>query len=180
MPSVKFSSSIGGDAGMKLEGDWLEGSFDRMVYELPTITKKALDTAAFVLKDSIRTQFTNKMPAAGRPFKVPATSKGGYKITKADKLVDAIRQGSADESYTKVYVGNGDSGSPLFIARMYNKDSKDRYALTKNGVKLKNKKFLGKLTGTQYWDDGLATGEQAALNVLENVLDKYIGEAFNG
>ena len=159
MASAKFTTSLGNTPGMQLGGDWMDGSFDKMVNELPNITKKALDTAAYVLKDSIKTQFVSKMPAAGRAFKVPATSKGGYKITKPDMLVDAVRQGSATESATKVYVGNGDSGSPLFIARMYNRDSKDRYALTKNGIKLKNKRYLGHLTGTHYFDEGLATGE---------------------
>lgn len=165
--------------GMKIAVDWLNEPFEEMIKNLGPIQTKALNTAAFIIKDKIKETFVTKMPAAGRPFKVPATSKNGYKIDKPDMLVEAVRQASASDIHTKVYVGKGDSGSPLFIARMYNKGSRDRYQKTYRGQKLKKPRYLGRITGVDYWDPGIIAGQQEATDAVERILEKYTEEYIN-
>ena len=177
MASVINEISLGGQAGMVIKGNWLN-SFDNMTLSLPTISKKALNTAGFILKESVKQSFASKMPAAARPFKVPATTKGGYVINRPDLLIDAARQSSADESHVTVFMGGNEPNSPLFIARMYNKDSVDRYARTKKGVKLAKKKFLGHTTGVNYWDPGITQGQAAAMQVMETILGNNLEKQF--
>lgn len=179
MPSVKINTSLNGNAGISINGDWLEGSFDRMVNELPKITTKALSTAGYILKDAVRDEFISRMPAAGRTFKTPATSKGGYKITRNDVLADAVRQSKADEGHVTVFMGGRESGSPLFISRMYNKDSKERYQRTFKGQKLKTKRRLGSLTGVHYWDPGIARGYNEAMKAINRIISSRLEKTFN-
>ena len=178
MPSLKINTSVNGEAGISLEGDWLTGSFDRMTAELPKLTTKALNTAGYILKEAVRNEFVSRMPAAGRPFKTPATSKGGYKITRNDILADAVRQSSADEAHVTVFMGGRDPGSPLFISRMYNKDSKERFQKTYRGTKLKKGKRLGNLTGVHYWDPGISRGYNEAMGALNRILSSHIKNTF--
>lgn len=178
MASVIFDSSIGGDAGMTIKSDWLNGSFDKMVNDLPDITTKALNVAAYIIKQSVKDSLGNKMPAAKKPFKVPATSSRGYKITRPDKLIDAARQSPSNEFKTSVYMGGREPNSPLFIARMYDKGSKDRYVRTYKGQKLAKKRFAGKLTGVDYWGPGVSAGENEAMRALENVIYNALEKQF--
>lgn len=159
--------------GLNLAIDWLNKPFDDMIKNLGPTQIKALNTAAYIIKKSVKESFISKMPAANRPFKVPATSTRGYRITKSDKLADAVRQSSATDISTKVFMGGNEKGSPLFIARMYDKNSKDRYAVTKKGVRLKKKKYLGHLTGVNYFDPGIDMGQAAAIDAVENIMQNY-------
>lgn len=165
--------------GMRLAIDWLDEPFEEMIKNLGPTQVKALNTAAYIIKKSVKDTFASKMPAANRPFKVPATSTRGYKITKADQLVDAVRQSSATDVATKVFMGGRESGSPLFIARMYNKNSKDRYAVTNKGVRLKKKKYLGHITGVDYFDSGIEAGQTEAIDAVNNIMQNYTEKYMN-
>lgn len=178
MPSLSLNTSLKGVQGLELAGDWLDGTFDEMLNELPPILKKSLNTAGYILKDSVKKSLATKMPAAARPFKVPATSKNGYKITRPDMLIDAARQSSSDGQHVTVFMGGREPNSPLFIARMYDHDSKDRYVKTKKGIKLKKPKYVGHLTGVNYWDPGITQGEQAAYQAIENIITKKLEQNF--
>lgn len=166
-------------ASLKLAIDWLNEPFEEMVKGVGEVNRKALNTAAYIIKDKIQETFTNKMPAAGRPFKVPATSKGGYKITRPDKLVDAVRQSSANDYHATVFMGGRDPGSPLFIARMYEHDTKDRYTKTYAKKKLKNRRFVGHLTGVNYFETGIQLGQQEAANAVGRIFEHYTEECMN-
>lgn len=175
-----------GDGSINVAIDWLTKPFDDMVKNIGPINRKALNTAAYIIKDKVKETFTNKMPAAGRPFNTirkngnNVTSKGGYKITKSDCLVDAVKQSSATEFITHVFMGGRDPGSPLFIARMYNKGTKNRYQKLYAGKKLNKKRFIGHLDGKDYWDPGIIAGQTEALNAInriyENYTEKYMNE----
>lgn len=178
MPSININTSLKGTKGMELVGEWLDGTFDDMIKELPQLLNKSLNTAGYILKESVKHTFATKMPAASRAFKVPATSKGGYKITRPDKLVDAARQSKTDGQHVTVFMGGRDKGSPLFISRMYDKGTGDRYVKTNKGVKLKTKKFVGHLTGVDYWDPGIIAGEQEAYNAIERIITNKIETQF--
>ena len=153
--------------------------FDKSIDNLGQFKKKALNTAGYILKESVRDEFVRNMPAAGRPFKVPATSKGGYKITKADCLADAVRQSSATTDHVTVFMGGRDPGSPLFISRMYENDTKDRNQRLYAGKKLAKPRFIGHLTGVHYWDNGLIAGEQEAIDAMNRIFESFVEEQFN-
>ena len=182
METMELNISLSGNNAISLvSGAWNKiNTFDDAVEYLPEIQKKALDTAAYILKESVKDTFVEKMPAAGRPFKVPATTKGGYKITRPDPLEEAVLQKSAENGHAKVFMGGREPNSPLFIARMYNVDSKDRYVKSYRGVRLKNKKFTGHLTGKDFWDPGIQSGEQEAIRVVNKIYYNYTKRVLEG
>ena len=57
--------------GMKIAVDWLNEPFEEMIKNLGPIQTKALNTAAFIIKDKIKETFVTKMPAAGRQACMP-------------------------------------------------------------------------------------------------------------
>jgi len=186
MPSLKINVlDSSGTKGFALAGDWIDDTFDEMVSELPDVLTKSLSTAGYILKESVKESFATRMPAANRPFRTttpkgkPVTSKGGYQITVPDKLVDAAKQSKKNESHVTVFMGSGKSHSPLFIARMYENDSKPRYVKTRNGKKLNPRKYVGKLTGVHYWDSGISAGENEALEAMERIISKNLENTLN-
>ena len=176
--NISFS---GNNPASLLNGAWNKiNTFNDAVEYLPEVQKKALNTAANILKNSVKETFVQKMPAAGRPFKVPATSKGGYKITRPDPLEEAVLQKSAENGHAKVFMGGREPNSPLFIARMYNVDSKNRYVKTYKGQRLNKKRFVGHLTGKDFWDPGIASGEQEAIRAVNNIFYNYTKRMLEG
>lgn len=163
-------------SSLNLAIEWLNEPFDEMINGVGEVNRKALNTAAYIIKEKIQEDFIQKMPAAGRPFKVPATSKGGYKITRPDRLADAVRQSSADEYHTKVFMGGRDPGSPLFIARMYDHGSQERYTNTYKKIKLKKKRHVGHIDGVDYWQPGIQSGQQEATNAVNRIFEHYTEE----
>lgn len=172
MASFNTSGGING-AGFTIQGDFT-GSFDRMVNELPDICNKALNTGAYIIKEAVKSVFASRMPAAARAFKVPATTKGGYKITRPDRLVDAVMQSKAKTTHATVSVRGSGTGSPMFISRMYDKGTTDRYVTTRNGVKLKTKRYVGSIKGVNYFQPGVVSGENEAYNAMQRIFENSI------
>ena len=176
--NIKLSNN---NAASLLNNAWNKiDTFTEAISNVPDLQKKALNTAANILKKSIKDEFVQKMPAAGRPFKVPATSKGGYKILKDTPLEEAVRQNSATETHAKVFMGGREPNSPLFIARMYNKGSKERYVRTFKGRKLLKNRFVGHIDGVDYWDPGIASGEQEAISAVNRIFYNYTKTILEG
>lgn len=173
MAAFKSTGGINGGTGFTLEGDFI-GSFNRLINDMPDICNKALNTGAYIIKENIKSVFKQKMPAAGRPFKVPATSKGGYKITKPDTLIDAIRQSKSHVTHATISVQGNESGSPLFIARMYNTKTKSRYAKTWRGQKLRKPRYVGEVGGLNYFETGISGAENQAYDAMQRILENYI------
>lgn len=173
MASINVTGGIRGDGGVSVSGDFI-GSFDRLIKEMPELCNDALNVGAYIIKDSIKNIFGSRMPAANRPFKVPATSKGGYKITKPDRLVDAVMQSRAKTDHVTISVRGNDSGSPLFIARMYDRGSRDRYVRTNKGKRLKTPRYVGSIDGINYFNPGISQGEDAAYRAMQNIFEKHI------
>lgn len=174
MASVKITGTLKGAEGLELIGEWLDWTFDNMVQELPDVLTTSLSVAGHILKESVKQEFGSKMPAAARPFKVPATSKGGYVINKPDMLIEAAKQSKKDPQHVTVFMGGREPHSPLFIARMYDKDSNPRYVKTKKGMKLNPRRYVGKLTGVHYWDAGIQAGEQEAYDAIERIISNKL------
>lgn len=166
-------------AGISLAVDFLDKPFEEAVKNIGPTQKKALDTAAFIIKEGLKETFVSKMPAAGRPFKTPATSKGGYKITKSDPLSDAVRQSSAGTTHTAVFMGGRDPGSPLFLARIYDKGSKERYQKTYKGIKLKKTHKLGHITGVNYFTPGVQYKQKEATDAIGRIMEHYTEKYFD-
>ena len=178
MASINVSGGIRGDGGVSISGDFI-GSFDRLIKEMPELCNSALNVGAYIIKDSIKTVFASRMPAANRAFKVPASSKGGYKITKPDRLVDAVMQSRAKTNRVTISVRGQGPGSPLFIARMYDNGTKDRYVSTYKGKKLKKRRYVGSVSGVNYFNPGISQGEEPAYNAMQSVFEKHIERSFN-
>lgn len=178
MASINVQGGIRGGEGVSISGDFM-GSFDTLLKEMPELCNKALNVGAYIIKDSIKTVFASRMPAANRSFKVPATSKGGYKITKPDRLVDAVMQSKSKTSHVTISVRGQGPGSPLFIARMYDHGTKDRYVRTYKGKKLKARRFVGSVDGVNYFNPGITQGEEPAYNAMQNIFEKHIEKSFN-
>ena len=176
MNSIKFNGGLKSNGGIELSGDFM-GSLLKMEQDVPIISEMALRAGAKILKQGVKDSFVSKMPAAGRPFK-GGTSKGGYRLNAGEMLVDAVRQTKASQTSVSVYVGKGGSNSPLFIAQMYNSTSKDRYVLTRKGVKLKKKQYVGRIGGLNYFDTGLSATEQQAYNTMEEIISNKIFQKY--
>lgn len=173
MASFKTTGGINGGSGFSIQGDFID-NFNRMTHILPDLCVKALNTGAYIIKESIKSVFVQKMPAAARPFKVPATTKGGYQITKPDRLVDAVMQSKAKTTHVTISVRGNESGSPLFIARMYDGVTKERYAKTYKGKPLKKKRYLGVVGGINYFAPGVQAGESEAYDAMQRIYENYI------
>lgn len=173
MASINVTGGIRGDGGVSVNGDFI-GSFDRLIKEMPELCNSALNVGAYIIKDSIKSVFASRMPAANRAFKVPATSQGGYKITKPDRLVDAVMQSKAKIDHVTISVRGNAPGSPLFIARMYDHGTKDRYVRTYKGKKLKTRRYVGSIDGVNYFNPGISQGEEPAYNAMQSVFEKHI------
>lgn len=171
MNSIKFNGGLQ-NSGLQLSGDFF-GSLLNMEKEIPTVSTKALRAGGAILKQGVKDEFVSRMPAAARPFK-GGTTKNGYKLNAGEKLVDAVRQTKSDPTSVTIYVGKGGSNSPLFISQMYNVQTKDRYTKTYRGIKLKKKKYVGKVGGLNYFDTGLSAKEQAAYSRIEEILSNEL------
>jgi hypothetical protein len=79
-----------------------------------------------------------------------------------------------------VFIGGREPNSPLFISRMYNRDSKDRYVRTYKGQRLNKRRFVGHITGKDYWDPGIAGGEQEAIQVVNKIYYNYTKRMLEG
>lgn len=176
MGSLKVSGGIDG-AWVGIFGE-LNSSFDEMVKTMPDTCKKALNVGAWILKNSVKSCFARKMPAAARAFKVPATSKGGYKITKPDMLIDAVMQSSATTDHATISVRGNAPGSPLFISRMYDSGTKDRYLRTYKGKKLNKRHYVGSVGGVHYFGPGINEGEEAAYAAMQNIFEKQLSKIY--
>ena len=142
------------------------------------IERDALNVGAYQLKEKVKENFIAKFPNATKPVR-PQTITGGYKLNKSQPLVDAVRQSRYKNNTVKVHVlGAHEANSPLFIARFYEDGTKDRYARTYKGKKLKKKRWLGKIDGYKYFkptvEEQLDSVTEVIGEVYEHKLDQFL------
>lgn len=162
--------------GMTCDLGELNASFDKMAVVLPDIEKKAVNTAAYELKQQIKSAFASKMPSSTRPVRNQTVSRG-YKITTGEPLVDAVRQSAFKDGHVKVHIlGANEGGSPLFMARFYENGTKERHAKTFRGKKLAKPRYLNKLTGVNYFMPTVEQYMQQTGEIIYRIMNSKIGE----
>ena len=156
------------DIKVKMTGT-LTGPLKQMQEEIPIAEKRALYRAAYFLRDKIRQSLTSNVPKATQP-------NPRYN----DTLVDAVGFSKVDGASVNVNaLGAGRKGSGAFRARFFEKDTKDRYQKTYNGIKLKNKRFLGHITGTNFFSSAVDANEAAVVQIMQDVLGEFVQETFS-
>ena len=160
---------------MVLDKD-LNVTFDKMAAAVHDIEESSLNVGAYYLKEKVKDSFISKFPNATKPVRQQTISRG-YKLTKEQPLVDAVRQSKYKNNTVKVHIlGAGESGSPLFIARFYEEGTKERFARTYKGQKLKKKRSLGSIKAYRFFlptvNEQLDETTKRIGQVYENQIDR--------
>lgn len=152
---------------LKISGSLL-GPLEELREELPRAEKRALYHAAYFLRDKIRQSLTSSLPKAS--VRNPKYS---------DTLVDAIGFTKVDGASLNVNaMGNRRSSSGTYRTRFFENDTRNRYQKTRNGVKLKKKKFLGHITGTHFFSNAVTANQSQAINLMREVITQYVNDAY--
>ena len=152
---------------LKVEGSFI-GVFDEVAAKMPQIEKRALYRAAYFLRDKIRQSLTSAVPGANR--RSPKYS---------DTLVDAVQFTPVDGASTTVNaMGNRKPKSGTFRTRFFEEGTVERFHKKRNGVRLKKKKSVGKITGTKFFASAVQANRNSAIEIMHNVISEYVRESF--
>lgn len=142
----------------------LTTKFEEAVREIPKMERLALYRAGFFLRDKIRQQLIKSVPKATTP-------NPRYN----DTLVDAVGFTRPDGGSIIVNaMGLNRSGSGAFRARFFEGGTRDRYAKTRNGAKLKKKRFLSKIGPTHFFSNAVNANKAGVVSIIEDVIKKYV------
>ena len=152
----------------KISGTF-KGAFEEVVNQMPNIEKRALYHAAYFLRDEIRKSFKSKLPKADQ--RNPRYS---------DTLLDAVGFSKVDGASLNVNaMGNRKSSSGTYRARFFEAGTKDRYQKTRNGIRLKKKKFIGKIKPTNFFSSTVQANRGMVASKMEEVIIPYIKQIFD-
>lgn len=155
------------DITFKISGS-LTVPLKRAMIELPSAERRALYHAAYFLRDKVRQSIVTNVPKA-------TVRNPKYN----DTLVDAVMFTRPDgASITLHALGNRKKGSGTFRTRFFEIGTKDRYQKTRNGVKLKRKKYVGKLKPTYFFRSAVNANREGVTNAMREILDRYITKCF--
>ena len=151
------------EMGVQIQGDF-KGTLWQMERQMPGIQKQALYAAAKVLKDAATQQMKSDFPAST------------HKNNKYnDTIADAVRMSKVDEAEGTVHVlGTRNKGSRTYMARFFEKGTKDRYQKTFKGVKLKKKKWIGKIKPLRFFNKAVNANLTKAFQRMEEVFSQRI------
>ena len=152
---------------LKISGTLL-GPLEELKEELPRAEKRALYRAAYFLRDKIRQSLSTDIPKATQP---------NQKYN--DTLVDAVGFTRVDGASLNVNaLGTRKPGSGTYRTRFFEEGTKDRYQKTRNGVRLKKKKFIGKIGATHFFKNSVQTNENQAVDLMREVINQYVQEIY--
>ena len=152
----------------KISGTF-KGAFEEVANQMPNIEKRALYHAAYFLRDEIRKTFKSKLPKADQ--RNPRYS---------DTLLDAVGFSKVDGASLNVNaMGNRKSSSGTYRARFFEAGTKDRYQKTRNGIRLKKKKFIGKIKPTNFFSSTVQVNRGMVASKMEEVIIPYIKQIFD-
>ena len=153
---------------LKISGTF-KGAFEEIANQMPNIEKRALYHAAYFLRDEIRKSFKSKLPKADQ--RNPRYS---------DTLLDAVGFSKVDGASLNVNaMGNRKSSSGTYRARFFEAGTKDRYQKTRNGIRLKKKKFIGKIKPTNFFSLAVQANRGMVASKMEEVIIPYIKQIFD-
>ncbi len=148
----------------------LVGKFEETVKEMPHIEKLALYRAAYYMRDQIRHELLAKIPKAN-------TRNPKY----TDTLVDAVGFTRPDGGSLIVNaLGTNETGSGTFRTRFFEKGTQERFQNKRNGIKLKKKKSIGRITARPFFQGAVRASESATVDIMRNTISKYVQETING
>lgn len=152
----------------KISGSF-KGNFEEVAKEMPNIEKRALYKAAYFLRDKIRQQLSTSVPKA---------TQRNPKYN--DTLVDAVGFSKVDGATTIVNaMGTRKKGSGTYRTRFFEAGTVDRYQKRINGIRLKRKKYIGRIKPTNFFQSAVSANENAAIKLMEDVIGEYVDTAFN-
>lgn len=152
----------------KISGTF-KGAFEEVANQMPNIEKRSLYHAAYFLRDEIRKSFKSKLPKADQ--RNPRYS---------DTLLDAVGFSKVDGASLNVNaMGNRKSSSGTYRARFFEAGTKDRYQKTRNGIRLKKKKFIGKIKPTNFFSSTVQANRGMVASKMEEVIIPYIKQIFD-
>lgn len=153
---------------LRISGE-LTGPLKEMQEILPRMEKRALYRTAYFLRDKIRESLVSSIPKATQP-------NPKYN----DTLVDAVQFTRVDGASLNINaMGNRNKGSGTYRTRFFEEGTRDRYQKTRNGVKLKKRKFIGKIKPTHFFQNAARANESAAVQLMQDVISEYINTAIN-
>lgn len=153
---------------VKIEGNlnksisWLEDNGKRYF-------QRALYRGAGVLKDKTRQNLQSLLPAS---------SNHNPKYT--DTLQDAIRNTHTEGDVITIHIlGTRDSGSGTYRTRFFEGGTKEgtRYQKTRNGKRLKKKKFVGRLGALGFFSSAVSSSGGEVMNAMQQAINEMMDEA---
>jgi len=152
---------------LKIKGTF-KGNFDEVANEMPNIEKRALYHAAYFLREKIRESLVSSLPKA---------TQRNPKYT--DTLVDAVGFSKVDGASININaMGNRKTGSGTYRTRFFEAGTKDRYQKRRNGVRLKKKKFIGKIKPTGFFANAVQANINTAVSMMQDVISQYMNKIF--
>lgn len=152
----------------KISGTF-KGKFDEVAKDMPRIEKRAIYRAAYFLRDKIRESLVTAVPKA--------TQRNPKYI---DTLVDAVGFSKVDGASTIVNaMGTRKKGSGTYRTRFFEDGTVKRYHKKRNGVRLKRKKYIGFIKPTNFFKSAVQANQNAAVQLMEDVIGEYVEKAFN-
>lgn len=151
---------------VKITGTF-KGKFEEVAKEMPHIEKRALYKAAYFLRDKIRQSLTSAIPKA--------TERNPKYI---DTLQDAVGFTRVDGASLVVNaMGVSKKGSGTYRTRFFEEGTRDRYQKKINGIRLKKKKFIGKIKPTHFFSSAVNANTEAVQNIIRDTITEYVDEA---
>ena len=146
----------------------LMGPLEELKEQLPRAEKRSLYRAAYALRDKLRQSLTSAIPKATQP-------NPKYN----DTLVDAIGFTRVDGASLNVNaMGTRKPGSGTYRTRFFEEGTKDRYQKTRNGIRLKKKKFLGHIGPTHFFKNTVDANREYIVNIMREVINEYVQECY--
>lgn len=153
---------------VKISGT-LKGPLDELKKEIPIAEKRALYRAAYFLRDKIRESLSTKLP------------KANVRSEKySDTLIDAIGFSKVDGASLNVNaMGNRKKRSGTYRTRFFEEGTVNRYQKKRNGVRLKKKKFIGRIKPLKFFSSAVDANKNVAVKLMEDVITQYVDKAIN-
>ena len=151
----------------KISGTF-KGAFEEIANQMPNIERTALYRAAYALREKLRHSLVSSLPKAIQ--RNPRYS---------DTLVDAIGFTKVDGASLNVNaMGTRKSRSGTYRTRFFEAGTKGRYQKRYKGIRLKKKKYIGKITGTYFFRNTVEANRENIVNIMRDVISKYVQECF--
>jgi hypothetical protein len=147
-------------------------TFDDLITQFPDIETKALNTGAYILRRGVVESMIQRWPASGRPFTVKVPKRPGTKkpyITQTTPISEGVKQSKRKGDIVTVSVAGSLPHTAGYLAKMYDHDSRPR--MTNHP-----KRYVGKLTGKNYFRPGIASAEQECMDAMERIITKRLND----